>query len=133
MIKDQQIKGDSFFHKMPDCRNWVGLQEGRQHRREAAELPQGNRGERKGLLLLVAQVTPTHGRVCGIVFYSENYIQQSHLLVQTKQQKGFWGEEVLAKCPPSHFSGSSRGKDKLSQPDCNVWELGLMCVALSRR
>lgn len=102
MIKDQQIKGNSFFHKTLDAGAGLGY-DGRQCRREAAELPRGERGQHKGLLLLVAQVTPIHGRVGEIVFYPKH-------LVQTKQKKGYWGEDVLANCPPPHFSGGSKGQ-----------------------
>lgn len=53
---------------------------------EEAELSCGKRGQHKGLLLLVAQVTLIPGRIGKTVFYPKHYIQQSHLLVQTKQK-----------------------------------------------
>lgn len=78
---------------------------------------------------------PGHSRTCqgwwNCVLPRALY-SASHQLVQTKQQKGYWGDEVLAKCPPSHFSWGSRIQDKLFQPGCNVWDLGLICVAGGR-
>lgn len=59
------------------------------------------------------------------MFYPEHYIQQSHLLVQTKQQKGYWGEGILTKCPPSHFSGGRRVKLVLTS--YSAW---LQCVGV---
>lgn len=89
VILDDQRSADQRRQFLPQntrCRSWAGLWQGRQHRMEEAELSCGKRGQHKGLLLLVAQVTLIPGRIGKTVFYPKHYIQQSHLLVQTKQK-----------------------------------------------
>lgn len=107
MIKDQQIKGDSFFHKTLDA--------GEAAQERDSWAPPWEEGRAQGA---ASACGPGHSHT--IVFFPEHYIQQSHLLVQTKQQEGYWGEEILAKST-GHFYGGSRVKDKLSQ----AW---LQCV-----
>lgn len=116
MIKDQQIKGDSFFHKMLGAGVGLGY-DGRQHRREGAELPCGKREENKGLLLLVAQVM---AYITGLVklCFTLSIIPAKPPVSTDKMAKGllgwrgldqmssipfFWGQESKA-CPYKLFS-----------------------------